>query len=72
MNKIAIIGTGYVGLVTGLGFAKLGHRVHFVDIDKDTLNIDHQAIIGHGITLKENSDIFVLYKKHCELLYKLK
>ena len=39
---------------------------------KDTLNIDHQAIIGHGITLKENSNIFVLYKKHCELLYKLK
>ncbi len=37
MNKIAIIGTGYVGLVTGLGFAKLGHSIHFVDIDKEKI-----------------------------------
>ena len=37
MNKIAIIGTGYVGLVTGLGFAKLGHRIHFIDIDEEKI-----------------------------------
>ena len=38
MNKIAIIGTGYVGLVTGLGFAKLGHSIHFLDIDKEKIS----------------------------------
>ena len=31
--RIVIVGTGYVGLVTGLGYAKLGHRVACVDID---------------------------------------
>lgn len=31
--NIVMIGTGYVGLVTGLGFAKLGHHVACVDTD---------------------------------------
>lgn len=33
MQKIAIIGTGYVGLVTAVGFAELGNSV--IGIDKD-------------------------------------
>ena len=32
--KIAVVGSGYVGLVTGACFAKLGHHVTCVDIDK--------------------------------------
>lgn len=31
--NIVIVGTGYVGLVSGLGYAKLGHRVVCVDRD---------------------------------------
>ena len=34
MAKIAIIGTGYVGLASAVGFAHLGHDVVGIDIDK--------------------------------------
>ena len=38
MSNIAVIGAGYVGLVTGLGFAQLGHHIHFIDLDKDKVS----------------------------------
>lgn len=38
MAKIAIIGTGYVGLASAVGFAHLGHEVIGVDIDKSKID----------------------------------
>ena len=39
MTKIAVIGTGYVGLTTGACFAHLGHEVICADIDEDKIKI---------------------------------
>lgn len=36
--KITIIGTGYVGLVTGVGLAELGHTVYCVDTIKEKID----------------------------------
>ena len=36
--NLVVIGTGYVGLVTGVGFASLGNRVSFVDLDENKVS----------------------------------
>ena len=36
--KIAVVGTGYVGLVTGTCFAETGNQVTCVDIDESKVN----------------------------------
>ena len=33
--NLVVIGTGYVGLVTGVGFASLGNNVSFIDLDEN-------------------------------------
>ncbi len=38
MKRIAVVGTGYVGLVTGTCFADTGNQVTCVDIDKDKVD----------------------------------
>jgi UDPglucose 6-dehydrogenase len=41
--KICVIGTGYVGLITACGFAKLGHEVSCVDIDSSKVEMINRA-----------------------------
>jgi UDPglucose 6-dehydrogenase len=43
--KIAVVGTGYVGLVTGTCFAETGNKVICVDIDKNKVEKMKQGII---------------------------
>ena len=35
--NIVIVGTGYVGLVTGVGLAELGNSVSFIDLDAEKI-----------------------------------
>ncbi|RHW39553.1 UDP-glucose/GDP-mannose dehydrogenase family protein [Lysinibacillus yapensis] len=44
MYKIAVAGTGYVGLVAGVCFAEVGHQVTCVDIDKKKVEIMKSGI----------------------------
>lgn len=42
--NISIIGTGYVGLVTGVCLADLGNEVTCIDIDDKKVNLLNNAI----------------------------
>lgn len=41
--KVSIVGSGYVGLVTGIGFVKLGNEVTFIDIDEKKVKMINEG-----------------------------
>ena len=43
--KLTIIGTGYVGIVSGTGLANLGNDVTCVDIDKEKIDMLSNGIV---------------------------
>jgi UDPglucose 6-dehydrogenase len=45
MSNICVIGTGYVGLVTGVCFADLGNQVFCLDINKERIDKLNQGIM---------------------------
>jgi UDPglucose 6-dehydrogenase len=58
--KISIIGSGYVGMVTGICLADLGHEIIFLDIDLkkvETINANSTPIFEPGLEelMKKNS-----------------
>ena len=42
--EVSVVGTGYVGLVTGVCLAEIGHSVSCIDIDQDKVNSMKQGI----------------------------
>ena len=67
--KICMIGTGYVGLVSGTCFADIGHTVYCVDNNKDKiekLNYGESPIYEPGLDelIKENSNVLKDYFLH--------
>lgn len=57
--KITIIGTGYVGLVTGVGLAELGHQIFCVDTDPAKIKM-----LSQGQEIFYEPDLSKLLKKN--------
>lgn len=61
--KIAVAGTGYVGLVTGVALSEIGHNVTCVDIDEKKLEV-----MRNGISPIYEEGLEELMKKNKERL----
>lgn len=62
--NISIIGTGYVGLVSGVCFASLGHQVICVDVDQKKVDM-----INQGISPIFEKDLDALLQKHIDRIH---
>ena len=69
--KIAVAGTGYVGLVTGVCLAEHGHSVCCVDIDEKKIEMMRQGISpiyeeGLSELMKKNKERLTFTTDHGE------
>lgn len=60
--QITVVGTGYVGLVAGVGFAEVGHSVTCVDIDAKKI-----ALLQSGTSTVYEAGLEELLKKNVQL-----
>ncbi len=56
MKKIAVVGSGYVGLVTGTCFAEMGNNVVCIDIDEKKVE-------------KMRAGVIPIYEPHLDVLF---
>ena len=63
--NIVIIGTGYVGLVTGVGLASLNNNVTFIDLDSDKItNLSNKSLPFYEPDLENyftDKDVYSLF-----------
>jgi UDPglucose 6-dehydrogenase len=59
--KIAVAGTGYVGLVSGVCFAEVGHHVTCVDVDEQKINL-----LKSGVSPIYEQDLQELMQKNLQ------
>jgi UDPglucose 6-dehydrogenase len=67
MLKILVIGTGYVGLVSGTCFAEMGHQVTCIDKDKNKIE---GLTLGYKIPIYEkNLDVLIKNNQKAKRLH---
>ena len=57
--KVAVAGVGYVGLVTGVVLAHIGHEVTFIDVNEEKINK-----LKKGICPIYEKDLDILLEKN--------
>jgi UDPglucose 6-dehydrogenase len=69
--NISVVGSGYVGITTGIGFAELGNRIIFVDVDRskvDLINSKVPPIFENGLKelMEKNADRYSATESYVE------